>query len=285
MCRASGVDSAMGGLVVPRSGRFAFDALHNMHTTIFHGVVVRSGQGVGGVALRDRRPRVSPQYLTDQSVTDHFKAKAAREAVRGAIGIPILGGGQLFGVVNALTRSDRPLGDRVIESATAVLDQLGVVLYRAQQLRHRTSVAAAAVASGSADLHEIAEELTAIAELTVNQDVRRRLVRLAARLRPEPRNDVRLSAREQEVLGRLVLGRSTPQIAAELRIAPTTAKSYVKNVMSKLGTRNRVETVNVAVRSGLVADRLPSTWLFRSQSTHEGCDPFEENTTGRAPFC
>jgi len=57
-----------------------------------------------------------------------------------------------------------------------------------------------------------------------------------------------LTERETEVLGLMVRGLTNDQIAGELRIAPTTAKSHVASILSKLNVRSRVEAVALALR-------------------------------------
>jgi len=66
-----------------------------------------------------------------------------------------------------------------------------------------------------------------------------------------------LSAREREVLGLLVTGRSVPWIAEDLHIGISTAKTYVGRLYDKLGVRTRAEAVMAAVRLGLVPASRP----------------------------
>ncbi|MDX3456486.1 AAA family ATPase [Streptomyces sp. ME02-8801-2C] len=61
-----------------------------------------------------------------------------------------------------------------------------------------------------------------------------------------------LTAREQDVLGLLALGRSNRQIGEELFISGKTASVHVSNILAKLGAASRGEAVAVAHREGLV---------------------------------
>jgi len=63
-----------------------------------------------------------------------------------------------------------------------------------------------------------------------------------------------LTPREQEVLRRIVEGQGTGQMAREMNIAPSTLRSYVKNLLSKLGTHSRLQAAALASREGLVAE-------------------------------
>jgi two-component system, NarL family, nitrate/nitrite response regulator NarL len=56
--------------------------------------------------------------------------------------------------------------------------------------------------------------------------------------------------REQEVLRRLVTGRSNKEIGRELGLQEITVKLHVRNIFRKLGVRNRVEATNAAARLG-----------------------------------
>jgi DNA-binding NarL/FixJ family response regulator len=50
-----------------------------------------------------------------------------------------------------------------------------------------------------------------------------------------------LTAREEEVLIRVARGRTNPEIADELHISLSTAKTHLASLMTKLSARNRVE--------------------------------------------
>ncbi len=65
-----------------------------------------------------------------------------------------------------------------------------------------------------------------------------------------------LSPREREVLTLIALGRTNPQIAAELSLSVKTVEWHRSNLMSKLGVHSVVELVRHALRYGLV-DNLP----------------------------
>lgn len=63
---------------------------------------------------------------------------------------------------------------------------------------------------------------------------------------------VNLSARELEVLRLVAGGRDNAEIAAELFISPSTAKSHVSHILGKLSSQNRLQAAVYAVRCGLV---------------------------------
>ena len=75
--------------------------------------------------------------------------------------------------------------------------------------------------------------------------------------RPEPpraadRED--LTAREIEVLERVVAGDSNAEIARTLVISENTVKMHLANILDKLHLENRIQAAVYAVREGLVGN-------------------------------
>lgn len=60
-----------------------------------------------------------------------------------------------------------------------------------------------------------------------------------------------LTPREREVVRRVALGRSTPQIAGDLNLSPATVRSHVRNAMVKVGAHTRAQLVAL-----VLGDRL-----------------------------
>ncbi len=61
-----------------------------------------------------------------------------------------------------------------------------------------------------------------------------------------------LTRREAEVLGCLVRGASTREIARTLYISPLTARNHIQRILRKLGAASRAEAVAIALRARLV---------------------------------
>jgi DNA-binding NarL/FixJ family response regulator len=81
-----------------------------------------------------------------------------------------------------------------------------------------------------------------------------RLVREVARRRRDSvsqRAVATLSPRETEVLLLMAAGRSNQEIAATLVLSEATVKTHVARILAKLGSRDRVQAVVTAYRSGL----------------------------------
>jgi len=62
-----------------------------------------------------------------------------------------------------------------------------------------------------------------------------------------------LTEREHAVLALMVEGLNNTQIAGRLVVSPSTVKSHVSNILSKLGVASRTEAVTLALRQGLVS--------------------------------
>jgi two-component system nitrate/nitrite response regulator NarL len=63
---------------------------------------------------------------------------------------------------------------------------------------------------------------------------------------------VRLSDREQEILGGLARGLTAPAIGRELSLSAATVKSYLQRLYDKLGVSDRAAAVAEGMRRGLV---------------------------------
>jgi NarL family two-component system response regulator LiaR len=67
-----------------------------------------------------------------------------------------------------------------------------------------------------------------------------------------PAPGIDLTERELEVLSLIVEGLNNSQIAARLTVSPSTVKSHVSSILSKLAVTSRTEAVSLALRNRLV---------------------------------
>jgi len=61
-----------------------------------------------------------------------------------------------------------------------------------------------------------------------------------------------LTEREREVLALMIEGLNNTQIAGKLSVSPSTIKSHVSNILSKLGVASRTEAVTLALRNRII---------------------------------
>lgn len=77
-----------------------------------------------------------------------------------------------------------------------------------------------------------------------------------------------LTAREREVLGLIVDGASSADIAAQLSITTNTVRTHVQGILTKLQVHSRLEAAAFAVRHGLVQRPAANGW--RASPAGEG---------------
>jgi DNA-binding NarL/FixJ family response regulator len=76
---------------------------------------------------------------------------------------------------------------------------------------------------------------------------------LAAHLRPRARDvGADLTAREREVLQLLAEGCSTDEMVRRLFLSVHTVRNHIRNVLTKLHARSRLEAVAIAIRVGIL---------------------------------
>ena len=96
----------------------------------------------------------------------------------------------------------------------------------------------------------------AVGDALIAPNITRLLSTLAARepssRRTQPIEP--LTDREEEVLALVARGRTNAEIAADLFIGLTTAKTHVASLLTKIGARNRVEIAMWAYDTGRVGD-------------------------------
>lgn len=152
-------------------------------------------------------------------------------AVALALGDPKMGG-RLFASAAAARESLRILRQPVDEPAATRLHEL-----LQETLGEREIALAMAVASPLADVVE--DTVAWVADVFADE---------AEAAKP----DVGLTPREWEVLRLMVEGRTDPEIAEALFMAPRTASWHVGHVLMKLGAESRTSAVVIALRNGLL---------------------------------
>ncbi|GAA3659113.1 response regulator transcription factor [Nonomuraea antimicrobica] len=82
---------------------------------------------------------------------------------------------------------------------------------------------------------------------------RRVLAAVAREPRPVDRRLLdRLTDREQELLVEIAAGRSNDEISGRLFLSPSTTRTYVSRLLTKLDARDRAQLVHLAYESGIV---------------------------------
>lgn len=89
-----------------------------------------------------------------------------------------------------------------------------------------------------------------VGRATLSPDAAQSLVE-SANQPPAPGFD--LTEREREVLALMIEGLNNTQIAGRLTVSPSTIKSHVSNILSKLGVASRTEAVTLALRNEIIS--------------------------------
>lgn len=99
-----------------------------------------------------------------------------------------------------------------------------------------------------------AVRVVAAGEALLSPSITRRLIEEFARqpAAADPHGLDELTTRELDVLRLLARGLSNAEIASKLVVEPSTVKSHVASILSKLGLRDRVQAVVAAYETGFI---------------------------------
>jgi two-component system, NarL family, response regulator len=137
-------------------------------------------------------------------------------------------------------------GNDAIRSLRKDEPGLGIVAHGDWAERHLATDAIQAGASAYISRVASAEELLRAVQAAMAQE---RFVDPAV---PAPGSRGKLTRRQRQILQRLANGESTTMAARELELSEETIKTHMKNILARLGARNRTHAVAIALRESLV---------------------------------
>jgi two-component system nitrate/nitrite response regulator NarL len=171
----------------------------------------------------------------------------------GRDGITLAEGSQPDVVLLDLRLPDVP-GPEMVQALRHVAPTAKVVLFTAYADHAGLQPALDAGADGfvlkdadRADLVDVIRRVAAGERPGLSEDSREDDERLRKKLR-----EVGLTRREYEILRRVSMGETNPEIADHLGLSRNTVKTYVQTALYKLGARNRIEAVNRLNERGLL---------------------------------
>ncbi|MGX1541774.1 response regulator [Streptomyces adustus] len=158
---------------------------------------------------------------------------------------------------------------RILGDGSDGSDGIRVIILTTYDLDHYVYAALTAGASGFLLKDVTPEHLVAAVRLVRSGDallaptITRRLIERFAHQEESPRTALHrdlsgLTPRELEVLRLLATGLSNAELADRLFLSPTTVKTHVGRILSKLDLRDRVQAVVLAYESGLISPQGPS---------------------------
>ncbi len=137
-------------------------------------------------------------------------------------------------------------GTEAIRALRKTAPGLGIVAHGERPERHLASAALQAGASAYVARTASAEEMARAARAALDQE---RFVDPAV---PPSGSRGKLTRRQREILQLLADGGSTVVAARELGLSEETVKTHTKNVLARLGARNRTHAVAIALRECLI---------------------------------
>ena len=137
-------------------------------------------------------------------------------------------------------------GNETIRTLRKTAPGMGIVAHGERPERHLASAALQAGASAyvarTADAEELAKAVWAALEME-------RFIDPAV---PPSGSRGKLTRRQREILQLLADGGSTAAAAKDLGLSEETVKTHTKNVLARLGARNRTHAVAIALRECLI---------------------------------
>lgn len=232
-------------------------------TNGLRGLSVLRTSGLGGQVMDSGRPASVADYPNAPTITHHYDAPVTGEGIQSVVAVPVVIADQPRAVLYCAARDMGPVGDRHAEVLLQAARKLGTEITirdevdRRLRLLDAVSNADEPPAMVAAELCGIHAELRGIAREVHDTELGTRLAELDARLTRATSNAPtadapQLSRREADVLAEVALGCSNREVAQRLSLESETVKSYLRNVMTKLHTHSRHETVVTARRLGLL---------------------------------
>jgi DNA-binding NarL/FixJ family response regulator len=185
------------------------------------------------------RQALAGDFVIHESETRDEAISLIRDV--GSIDIAIVDLRRGFGEEGEIAR-----GDEAIRTLRRTAPGLGIVAHGERPERHLASAALQAGASAYVARTAGTEEMTRAVRAALEQE---RFIDPAV---PPSGSRGKLTRRQREILQLLADGGSTAQAARELDLSEETVKTHTKNVLARLGARNRTHAVAIALRECLI---------------------------------
>lgn len=137
-------------------------------------------------------------------------------------------------------------GTEAIRSIRRSEPGLGVVAYGDRAERHLATAALQAGATAYVSRSADGEQLATAVEAALDD---KSYVDPAV---PPKGSRSKLTRRQRQLLQLIANGESTTKAARELELSEETIKTHTKNILARLGARNRTHAVAIAIRESLV---------------------------------
>lgn len=258
----TGFPVAFGGFAKPSGTELTSFA--GTRTGALRGLVIKSGEGLGGLALARRQLAATGAYHESAEIIHSYDREVGGEGILALLAVPVVVDDQVRALIYAGVRNRTEMDNNTLSLAAKAARRLAWELSVHEETQRRMAVHDSERDSQTVDrgptqydLAGLYAELREISTLVSDPELAARIDAAGSLLRPvaEPptiaaRTD--LSPRELDVLTHLALGKRNALIGVHLGLAESTVKSYLASAMRKLEATNRFEVVLLARRKGLI---------------------------------
>lgn len=250
--RAAGAAVVFGGL--RSADRIRVTMAAGGHTGRLSTITLEPDKGLGGRSWLSRRPLTVHDYATCDDITHDFDRQILGEGIVSLSVVPIVVRRDVRGLLYAGTRG-RVQGTReLVAGLRHAAERMSSELHLRDQVDARVRLVRTAqdpaVGAAGETLRELHAELRRVASETTDSATAQDLRHLLGTT--ESKSGEALTPRQVDVLSQVALGLRNAEVAERLGLSVTTVKSYLRDVMSRLGARTRYEAVLEARRRGLL---------------------------------
>lgn len=262
----TGLPVAFGGFA--QSSGTELTCFAGTRTGSLRGLVIKPGEGLGGLALTRRQLTATESYHETPEIIHSYDREISGEGILALLAVPVVVDDQVRALIYAGLRNRRQLTDEMLGAAAAEARRLAWELSVHEETERRMAVLSASephathasdMALSQADLNALYTELRDIARMVQDPELASRLSTASTMLRPGQGpvpNAIDapaiLSPRELDVISHLALGKRNALIATHMGLAESTVKSYLASAVRKLGASNRFDVVLRARSRGLI---------------------------------
>ncbi|KUF07519.1 LuxR C-terminal-related transcriptional regulator [Leucobacter sp. G161] len=268
--RVTSFPLAFGGF--ESNGTTTVTSVAGNRTRSLFGLRVQRARGLGGRAMSEARPRLTPDYARSRLITHDYDTEIGAEDIVTLLAIPVILDGRVRAVLYGGNRSDSRSRQASVPAGIAIAQELANELRVQDEVERRLAARETEDGPGAADRSQLGAipsaileelrsghaELRALTAAVNDPEIRQRLTELGNRFArigspaASIESSVHLSKREIDVLVLVARGSTNVEIGQTLQLAESTVKSYLKTSMAKLEASTRHAAVATARRLGVI---------------------------------